>query len=232
VRPVDPAQLARLYPTLYHMAEDGTWPSIRQRGLLSTQAIIDLYRPDEELRARILSSVRRDKITLTSAELGDITIRDQRPAKFIEACMHAGVDPRDYLDALNGRVFFWLHLARLKRLLNARLYRRSKHTVLHVDTARLLDAYADSIQLAPYNTGSMHVPTAPKRGPDVFTDLADYPYEHWLAKRGKSSEPVVELTVQYAIPDIARFVTRAETWEGGEPIAVIHNGSSPTRKSG
>jgi hypothetical protein len=84
---VDAAQLVSLYPTLYHMAEDGSWPSIRDRGLLSTQAIVDLYQPGDQARAEILSAVRRNKVTLTSAALGDITIRDQRPAKFLEACM-------------------------------------------------------------------------------------------------------------------------------------------------
>lgn len=219
---VDPALLAKLHPTLYHMAEDGTWPSIRQLGLLSTQAIVDLCRPDAYVREQILSTVRRDKIKLTSAALGDMTIRDQRPAKFLRDCMNDGVSSQDYLDALNGRVFFWLRLSRLNRLLNARPYRDSRHTVLHVDTARLIGAYSGQVQLAPYNTGSMHVPNAPKRGPEVFTDLANYPYERWLAKRGRSGEPVVELTVSYAIPDIARFVTKVEAREGGRPTAVLY----------
>jgi hypothetical protein len=223
---VDSALLAKLHPTLYHMAEDGTWPSIRQRGLLSTQAIVDLYQPDADVRERILSTVRRDKIKLTSATLGEMTIRDQRPAKFLEDCMNDGVSPQDYLDALNGRVFFWLRLSRLNRLLNARLYRDSRHTVLHVDTARLVSMYPDQVQLAPYNTGSMHVPTAPRRGPDVFTDLADYPYEQWLAKRGRSGEPVVELTIGYAVSDITKFVTKVETWAGGKPVAVLYSNNS------
>jgi hypothetical protein len=223
---VDTALLAKLHPTLYHMAEDGTWPSIRQRGLLSTEAIVDLYQPSGDVREQILSTVRRDKITLASAELGEMTIRDQRPAKFLKDCMNEGVSPQDYLDALNGRVFFWLRLSRLTRLLGARLYRHSRHTVLYVDTARLVEAYSGRVELAPYNTGSMHVPSMPRRGPDVFTDIADYPYEEWLVKRGRRGEPVVELTVSYAIPDIARFVTKAETWAQGEPIAVLYSDTS------
>jgi hypothetical protein len=223
---VDPTLLAKLHPTLYHMAEDGTWPSIRQRGLLSTPAIVDLYQPDADVREQILSTVRRDKIRLTSAALGEMTIRDQRPAKFLKDCMNDGVSPQAYLDALNGRVFFWLCLSRLTRLLNARLYRHSRHTVLHVDTARLVGAYPGQVQLAPYNTGSMHVPNAPRRGPDVFTNLADYPYDQWLTKRGRSGEPVVELTVSYAIPDILRFVTKVEAWAGGRAIAVLYSDNS------
>jgi hypothetical protein len=229
---VDPALLAGLHPTLYHMAEDGTWPSIRQRGLLSTQALVDLYEPDADVREQILSTARRDKIKLTNSALGEMTIRDQRPAKFLKECMNDGVSPQDYLDALNGRVFFWLRISRLTRLLGARLYRDSRHTVLHVGTARLITAYPDRVQLAPYNTGDMHVPNMPKRGPNVFTDLADYPYEQWLAKRGRSGEPVVELTVSYAIPDIAQFVTKVETWADGEPVAALYSDSSSDSMTG
>jgi hypothetical protein len=53
---------------------------------------------------QILSTVRRDKIKLTSPALGEMTIRDQRPAKFLKDCMNDGVSPQDYLDALNGRM--------------------------------------------------------------------------------------------------------------------------------
>ena len=150
---MDPAQLASLHPTLYHMAEDGSWPSIRERGLLSTQAIIDLYQPDEQTREAVLSSVRRTKITLTSPDLGDITIRDQIPAKFLEKCMHDGVDPAEYLDALNSRVFFWVSLHRLERLLDARHYRHLRHTVLRVDTAALLEEYAARRPARPVQHG-------------------------------------------------------------------------------
>ncbi len=31
-----------LHPRLYHMAADGTWPSIQRYGLLSTSAVLDL----------------------------------------------------------------------------------------------------------------------------------------------------------------------------------------------
>jgi hypothetical protein len=154
-----------------------------------------------------------------------VTIRDQVPAKFLHACLEDGVTPAQYLDALNGRVFFWVSAERLVRLLNARLYRSLRHTVLHVDTAALLRAYPGRVQLAPYNTGSMHVPNMPRRGPGVFTDVADYPYDEWARRRGRTGEPVVELTIDYAVPDIASYVTRAETWEEGTPMEVLYEGT-------
>ncbi len=219
---VDAAQLAKLHPTVYHMAEDGSWPSIRERGLLSTRALVNLYRPDDEIKAEILTTVRRRKITLTRDGMPDAIIRDQLPAKFLNVCLEEGIIPEEYLDALNGRVFFWVSAERLVKLLNARFYRKLRHTVLHVDTAALLEAYSGRVQLAPYNTGSMHVPNAPKRGPSIFTDLADYPYAEWARRRGKSGEPVVELTIDYAVPDIASCVTRAETWADGMPVEILY----------
>lgn len=204
------------------MAEDGSWPSIRDRGLLSTKAIVDLYQPGEEATAEILNAVRRKKVTLTHDGLPDVTIRDQMPAKFLDACLVEGVTAREYLDALNGRVFFWVSARRLTKLLQARLYRNLRQTVLRVDTAALLNAYPDRVQLAPYNTGSMHVPNAPKRGPGVFTDLADYPYDQWARRRGRSGDAIVELTIDYAIPDVRAYVTRAETWAEGAPVEVLY----------
>lgn len=220
--PVDAAQLAALHPALYHMAEDGSWPSIRDRGLLSTRAIVDLYQPDEATKAEILTRVRRKKITLTRGGLPDVTIRDQMPAKFLDVCLEEGVTPQEYLDALNGRVFFWVSAGRLAKLLQARLYRNLRHTVLRVDTAALLKAYPDRVQLAPYNTGSMHVPNAPKRGPRVFTDLAGYPYDQWARRRGKSGDAIVELTIDYAVPEVSSYVNRVETWAGGVPVEVLY----------
>jgi hypothetical protein len=205
------------------MAEDGTWPSIRDNGLLSTQAIVDRCKPDDMTRAEILSAVRRRKITLTGDGLEPVTIRDLLPAKFLTACMTDGTSPASFLHALNSRVFFWVSPQRLKVLLNAKHYRALRHTVLHIDTATLIEAYADRVQLAPYITGSMPVPSAPKRGPEVFTRIADYPFDEWAARRGKTGEPVVELTVDYAIPDIASFTIKAETWDGGQPVESLHH---------
>jgi hypothetical protein len=46
---MDTAELIARYPRLYHMAEDGSWPSIQAHGLLSTRAMLDHFEvtPDE-----------------------------------------------------------------------------------------------------------------------------------------------------------------------------------------
>jgi hypothetical protein len=202
------------YPTLYHMAEDGAWPSIREHGLLSTQALVDLFDPPADVRVDILGAVRRDSIEIEHPIYGRARVRDQRPLKFIDSVLTPGTSRAEFLDALNGRVFFWLSYERLTRLLGARLYRNRRQMVLHVDTAALLETYGALAELAPYNTGSMHVPTAPPRGADVFVPIVDYPYDEWRRRR-TNTDAVVELVIPYAVPDIARYVTRVETWSNG-----------------
>lgn len=215
------AHLTAEHPRLYHMAEGDSWPSIRSRGLLSTQAIVDLYQPEPRIRSAILTAVRRTSVTLHSVELGSVRIRDQLPLKFLDRCLTPGTTPQQFLEALNGRVFFWLTKARLLSLLNARQYRMARQTVLTIDTEELISAYVERVELAPYNTGSMHVPTAPARGVNVFTHIADYPYESWRAKRGRRADAAVELTIPYSVPDIVKYILTAEVWEHGRATQTL-----------
>ena len=54
-------RLISRYPTLYHMAEDGSWESIRKHGLLSTSALLDKFEIEGEERLAI-ESARRPEI--------------------------------------------------------------------------------------------------------------------------------------------------------------------------
>ena len=38
-----PEYLAQRWPRLYHMAEAGSWESVKRHGLLSTTALLDLF---------------------------------------------------------------------------------------------------------------------------------------------------------------------------------------------
>ncbi len=205
------------------MAEDGTWPSIRANGLLSTRAIVDLFDPAATVRTSILGSVRSKPVVIEHPQHGYAVIRDQAPLKFLDQCLTEGTAAQDYLNALNERVFFWLSFTRLRRLLDAKRYRNNAATVIHVDTARLLACHADTVQLAPYNTGSMHVPSAPRRGTDVFVDVDRYPHDRWQAMRGKGADAVVELTVRYQVKDIGDLTRRVERWVGGSPVDVLYD---------
>jgi len=55
--------------------------------------------------------------------------------------------------------------------------------------------------LTPINTGSTIFNPQP-RGAGTFLPIADYPYDEWRRRRGRA-DAVVELAVDYAVPDIA-----------------------------
>jgi hypothetical protein len=66
-------------PTLYHMAESGSWPSIRERGLYSTSGLLDLYKIKGAERQKIETERRLSGISLTHPSLPVAVVRDQIP---------------------------------------------------------------------------------------------------------------------------------------------------------
>ena len=64
-------------PTLYHMAERGSWASIKRRGLLSATALLDLYGIEEPQRSVIERQHRPHGIALQRSGLPRSLIRDQ-----------------------------------------------------------------------------------------------------------------------------------------------------------
>lgn len=190
---MDTSDFVARYPRLFHMAAVGSWPSIARLGLLSTRALVDVYDPPPRERDEILNGVRRRSFRLEAQGLPGATIRDQLPLKFLSQCLSPGVSEQDYLDELNSRVFFHVRPERLMRLLGARAYRRQPQEILTFDTRRFLGAHKE-VELAPYNSGSVHLPTMPARGPEMFTAIEEYDWEHWRRKR-TPEHAVVELTV-------------------------------------
>ena len=188
------------------MAEDGSWPSIRSHGLLSAAALTDLYGVSESRRAMLLAARRPRAVPLAAPALPGAVLRDQSPmsdSKLL-ACLEDGLLPAQWYAMLNARVFFWLHRARLDRLLGARAYRHRAHLVITLDTAGLVADCAARVRLSPINSGStLFVPR--KRGHATFRGIADHP----------ASTPVVELTVEGGVPDIAAHVVRLERWSNG-----------------
>lgn len=148
---------------------------------------------------------------LTRQGFPDVVVRDQLPLKFIDQCLLPGVTVQDFLDALNSRLFFHVSEERLHRLLGARAYRRDPHDVLICDTRTLLDS--KDVELAPYNTGSVHVPNMPARGPSTFESLDDYSWDHWRRVRGER-DAVVELAITHSV-DIAPHLLSVEEWRDG-----------------
>lgn len=196
-------------PTLYHMAEQGSWPSIRERGLLSTSALLDLYGIKGEQRLRIERQRRPVGVTLSATRLPDAVIRDQLPMddRGLLRCLPKHMTPADWYQFLNGKVFFWLTQERLYTLLKAGAYRAKSHDVIEVDARSLVEAYRGSIWFCPINSGCTK-PFPHPRSEKTFRRIADYPYAERRRKK-KRGERVVELSIDHSVPDIHRFVTRA-----------------------
>ncbi|HEX8831319.1 MAG TPA: hypothetical protein VF705_09150 [Longimicrobium sp.] len=215
-----PEALASLYPLLYHMAGAGRWESIRRIGLLSTTALLDLFEVTGEERERIESQRRATSIEIRHPEHGLAVIRDNLPMtdRALEKCLR-GLSPREWYETLNRRVFFWLSRERLFGLLEARAYRGKHQTVLTIDTSALLARHADRVTLSPINSGSTIMNPAP-RGADTFARISEYPYGLWRKKRGRKNA-VVELAVDYSVPDVRDFVVRVEHVDGGSLSEVL-----------
>jgi Family of unknown function (DUF7002) len=208
------------YPTLFHMAEDGSWESIERFGLLSTTALLDLFQINRTLRAAIESQRRPDSVPIRHSTHGIAIIRDQKPMSntALIGCLE-GMTPSAWYQLLNGKVFFWLRRERLSRLLQARAYRDSTHCVLTIDTAALLNRHLDKITLSPINSGSTIFKPQP-RGPNTFLRIDDYPFDRWSQKRGVN-QAIVELAVEYSVPDITELVVKVEEVHGNTVTAIL-----------
>jgi hypothetical protein len=194
--------LIRHYPRLWHMAEDGSWDSIRKHGLLSTSALLDLYKYNGKARHALESARRPESVLISADELPHAVVRDQKPmtAPALEKCLTDGTTPEQWFETLNSRVFFWLSRERLRGLLNARAYRSRPQTVLTLDTASLVDANRDRIRLSPINSGATIYNPAP-RGLDTFSTVSDFQFDE-RRKTRTLDNAVVELTVLGGVPDI------------------------------
>src|SRR5437016_2836317 len=101
---------SKLYPRLYHITSEGSWPSIQQHGLLSTEALLDLFGADGELRASVLAARRPDCVPITHPQYGRAIIRDQKPLieSKLRCALQDGMTPREWYELLNRKTFFWV----------------------------------------------------------------------------------------------------------------------------
>lgn len=203
-----PEEIAAHYPRLFHMANGGSWPSIRQHGLLSTHSLVDLYEVPQPLRAEILTSRRSTSIQLDHNGLATAVVRDQLPLreKTLEGCL-TDMTLGQWLDTLNSRVFFWLDEPHLETLLGAKAYRNEAHDVLTIDTAALVERDSSQVRLSPINSGSTLYNPRP-RGSKTFLPIEDYPFAERRRARGKAA--IVELAVEGGVERIEEVAIRVE----------------------
>lgn len=216
-----PDELVDNYPVLHHMAEPGSWPTIAQLGLLTTQQLVADCDLSAAAAAEILRTRRKASVRLHHPQVGSVTVRDQGP--LLEHNLSkalTGMTIEEWLAVLNDRVFFWLHPARLDGLLAARRYREQSHDVLVLNTRDLLDRHRDRVRITAMNTGATIFPGAPERGPDTFMRIEDFPFTE-RRRRYQRKDAAVELAVIGGVPDIADLVHRVERRHGARVLETI-----------
>ena len=178
------------------MAESGTWPSIQQRGLRSTTALLDLFEIDGPERVAIESKWRESSVPIHHPVHGTAVIRDQLPMRpeWLTKVL-VGTTPRQWYELLNRKSFFFSTRDRLNKLLKAPQYRNRPHDVITVDTRALVDRHSERITLSHINSGFARFGQG-RRCVGTFRSIDEYVRVH-------GQREVAELAVEYHVPDIA-----------------------------
>ena len=90
-------------------------------------------------------------------------------------------------------------------------HRGRPHLVLEVDPAALLRRHAERVTLSPINSGATFALGAAPRGHATFRRIADHPEE----------KAVVELAVDYAVPNVADLTVSVSRWYGAEKLEEV-----------
>lgn len=214
---MDVTTLVARYPRLYHMAERDTWPSIRDRGLFSTSAVLDKFSVNGQRRFQLESEHRPEKVPIGEGQ-EQIVLRDQKPMETsrLATALLNRVTPQQWYETINTKVFFWVQENRLYGLLNARPYRKLEHDVLTLDTRSLLAAHGGNVWLCHMNSGNTF-PIPHPRDLSAFRRIADYPAK----KNGAPAKEVVELVVDYQVLDIAEHVIEVRRMKANEVLGAL-----------
>ena len=197
------------------MAEAGIWDSIRQHGLLSVAALLNLFEIKGKRRSELLSQWRSDSVPVEHPSFGVAVIRDQHPmpAQKLEKVLEEGLSPGDWYEILNRKCFFWVDEERLNRMLNTALYRNKEHDVLTLDTRKLLERNLERVTISHINTGYAGR-SVNMRGMDTFHKIQE------CSRVGRKSG-IAELTVERKVPNIEEVAISVEVRKGDETLRTI-----------
>lgn len=202
------SEIIRKCPELYHMAEEGSWPSIQKYGLLSTSALLTLYGYGGIERERIESEWRPKKTPISREGLEDAVIRDQipMPPDMLERCLLGNMTPKEWYRFINGKIFFWTTRKSLEIFLAAKEYKNCPQLVITVNTRLLLERYASQVTLSSINSGSTYYDPQKydrphPRSRETFKRISDYNVSY-----------IAELVVEEGITDIAGIAISVERW--------------------
>lgn len=209
------SEFVRRHPVLYHIAEPGSWPSIRRHGLLSARALVDLWEVPDAERAALLRRHRPESKPLPHPRLGTAVLRDQKPMRpsDLRPCLLPGIEPEQWYEFLNGMTFLWARPRSLRTMLGA--YWFQENDVLMIDTEGLVDRHGPELLLCDQNSGSTRRPDLVKH-PGIFQPIANF-----------SGSEIFEVVAQDRIADIAEFVLRVESRKGDLVLRTIWERARP-----
>jgi hypothetical protein len=90
--------------------------------------------------------------------------------------------------------------------------------VLTLDTASLVAAHRERIELSPINSGSTIMNPQP-RGHKTFLPIESYSFDYWRTRR-PLVDAVVELIVLDGVPDVAKHVIAVHRVANGVPVEL------------
>jgi hypothetical protein len=124
---------------LYHLTDRRNWEIIKKdRILLSANIIVNKSDLSVEQKHSILDN-RRSEHTKVSINNLDYFIRDQNPISLtnLKKCLTAGWTVSDFLNLLNGRVFFWPTIKRLNSHYSR--YKNENPLIIKVETSSMIE---------------------------------------------------------------------------------------------
>lgn len=208
--------LIRLYPELFHVAADDSWPQIKRHGLLSPTALVTRWGVKQGgPQSAILGHRRSESRILEHPDYGTAVLRHQKALHepSLENCLD-DLTVAEWYDLLNDRVFFFLQRGRLEQVLGARLYRGDAHTVITLNTKSLVAAHEDEIELSAINSGYAQRHSAEPRGSATFQSIEEFTHPSRAHASTKTLD-VAELAVRRGVRDIGEHVVRVERMRDG-----------------
>ena len=203
---MQPDDLWRTYPVLYHIAWGGSWPNIREYGLLSTKALLRLYGKSAAETERLTRCRRPHWVQIECPGRPKAVLRDQKPLTDggIRRALGGEAEPWQWYNLINSMVFFWPTKKRLETLISAAAYEGMSHDVLIVDSKALVRLEAANVRLSRMNSGSTKRMAHP-RDMGLFKTISDYPFESRRRKYGRA-RAVAEVCVLESVRRIGDAV--------------------------
>jgi hypothetical protein len=199
-------ELTELHPRLFHLTAPGNGERILRHGLHPACSLVGHLSMSEQ--QNLIRKRRHKAVPIVHPEIGRVVLNDNIPTSEVKLakCLDDGLAPADWLEMLNGRVFFFTKLNNLEKLENARAVRGHARDRFVIDTRRLAAKYAELLEITPINTGNTLRKPA-RRGLETFAPLLKTSYAEWRRRRPKKSlDTISEVVVRGSIPDFSTYV--------------------------